>query len=78
MEATIENKNRYIAMALTLVFHALLILLFILIVFITPIPPFEIKPVPEVIIGLGMEGFGNSDAGGSGQNDNDIATTSER
>jgi hypothetical protein len=78
MEAAVENKNRYIAMALTLVFHALLILLFILIVFITPIPPFEIKPVPEVIIGLGTEGLGNSDAGGSGQHDNDIATTSEK
>ena len=75
MDATAENKNRYIALAYTLGFHALLFLLFILIVFITPIPPFEIKPVPEIEIGLGMEGLGSKDAGGSGQHDKDIATS---
>lgn len=75
MEATSENKNKYIALGFTLIFHALLFLLFIFIVFITPIPPFEIKPVPEIEIGLGMEGFGNADAGGSGQHDKEIATT---
>lgn len=74
MDSTAENKNRYVAMALTIGFHALLFLIFIWIVFVTPIPPFEIKPVPEIEIGLGMEGFGNTDAGGSGKNDNDITT----
>ncbi len=78
MEALAENKNKYIALLLTLVIHALLILLFILIVFITPIPPFEIKPVPEIEIGLGPEGLGNTDAGGSGQKDKDIATSPEK
>ncbi|MCK6650455.1 MAG: energy transducer TonB, partial [Bacteroidia bacterium] len=39
--------------------------------------PFEIKPVPEIEIGLGMEGLGNTNAGGSGQNDDDIATSEE-
>ncbi len=75
MEAAAENKNKIIALSLTLVIHSLLFLLFILIVFITPIPPFEVKPVPEIEIGLGMEGLGNKDAGGSGHHDKDIATT---
>ena len=75
MDASIENKNKYVALVFTLGFHALLFLLFLLIVFITPIPPFEIKPVPEIEIGLGMTGFGNSDAGGSGPHDKDIATS---
>jgi periplasmic protein TonB len=75
MSTTAENKNRITAMALTIAFHAVLFLLFILIVFITPIPPFEIKPSPEIEIGLGMEGFGDMDAGGSGKNDTDIKTT---
>ena len=78
MDATAENKNRYVALSLTLVIHALLFLLFILIVFITPIPPFEIKPVPEIEIGLSPAGLGNTDAGGSGHHDKDIATTSEK
>lgn len=75
MNATAENKNRITAMALTIAFHAILFLLFIFIVFITPIPPFEIKPSPEIEIGLGIEGFGDMDAGGSGKNDTDIKTS---
>lgn len=75
MSISAENKDRYTALALTLGFHALLFLLFIFIVFITPIPPFEIKQVPEVELDLGMEGFGNADAGGSGQNEPDIETS---
>lgn len=75
MNITAENKNKYIALAYTIGVHVIIFLIFILVVFITPIPPFEIKPVPEIEIGLGMEGLGNTDAGGSGQKDNDIATT---
>lgn len=77
MTGATENKSKYMALVFTLCFHALLLLLFMLIVFITPIPPFEIKPVPEVEIDLGLEGLGNADAGGSGQNDKDIATSQE-
>lgn len=77
MEAASENKNKYLALVFTLGFHALLFLLFLLIVFITPIPPFEIKPVPEIEIGLGMEGFGNIASGGSGQNDPDLETSTD-
>ena len=78
MDASAENKNRYMAMGLTILFHVLLFLLFIYMVFITPIPPFEIKPVPEIEIGLGMEGLGRKDAGGSGQHDKDIATSENK
>ncbi len=74
MEAA-ETKNKYLAVIFTIGFHALLFLLFILIVFITPIPPFEIKPVPEIEIGLGMEGAGNTASGGSGQNDPNVETS---
>jgi len=76
MEAT-GNKNKYLALLFTIGFHALLFLLFILIVFITPIPAFEIKPVPEIEIGLGMEGLGNTASGGSGENDPNIETSME-
>lgn len=75
MDTSAENKNKYAALAFTIGFHALLFLLFLFMVFITPIPPFEIKEVPEVMLDLGMEGLGRADAGGSGQNDNDIATS---
>lgn len=77
MSTSTENKNKYIALAFTLGFHALLFMLFVLIVFVTPIPPFEIKPVPEIEIGLEMSGLGNKAAGGSGQNDPEIATSTE-
>lgn len=77
MDTSVENKNKYLALTFTLGFHALLFLLFLFIVFITPIPPFEIKPVPEIEIGLGMEGMGSTDAGGSGQHDKDIATSQD-
>src|SRR3954466_5616366 len=78
MEAYTENKNKYFALALTLIFHAILFLIFIMVVFITPIPPFEIKPVPEIEIGLGMEGLGSTDAGGSStKNDKEVATRPE-
>lgn len=76
MDAT-ENKSKYLAVVFTLGFHALLFLLFIFIVFITPIPPFEIKPVPEIEIGLGMEGAGNTASGGSGENDPNLETSTE-
>jgi periplasmic protein TonB len=80
MSIAVENKNKITAIALTIGFHALLFLLFIFIVFITPLPPFEIKPSqtpPEIELDLGTEGLGATDAGGSGQNDTHIETTPE-
>ncbi len=77
MDASTENKNKYIALGFTLLFHVFLFLIFIWVVFVTPIPPFEVKPVPEIELGLGMEGLGNKDAGGSGKNDPEVATKPE-
>ena len=77
MEVSAENKNKYLALGLTLIFHVVMFLIFVLVVFVTPIPPFEVKPVPEIEIGLGMEGLGNKDAGGSGKRDPEVATKPE-
>lgn len=77
MDASIEpseKKSRLAALGLTILFHALLFLLFIFMVFITPIPPFEVKPVPEIEIGLGMEGMGTN-PGGSGDHSKDLQTS---
>jgi TonB family protein len=76
MEAQVKNNNKLYALLFTIVFHAMLLFLLFFIVFVTPIPPFEIKEVPEIEIGLGMEGMGTKEAGGSGQKEKDIATTS--
>src|ERR1700741_543916 len=76
MDASAENKNKYVALGLTLGFHGLIFLLLIFIVFITPIPPFPDPPQVEIIADLGgMEGLGNADAGGSGQHDKDLTTS---
>ncbi|MGZ4158455.1 MAG: hypothetical protein ACXVED_15195, partial [Bacteroidia bacterium] len=75
MDTTGENKSKYYALLLTFSFHALVILLLLIIVFHTPIPPFEVKPVPEIEIGLGMEGLGNMQSGGSGDHDKELATS---
>jgi protein TonB len=75
MSTSAENKNKYTALVFTIGFHALLFLLFVFLVFVTPIPPFEIKPVPEIEISLGMEGMGNMKSGGSGQNEKELAAS---
>jgi TonB family protein len=75
-----ENKNKYSALGLTILFHILLFVFFIFYPITVPDPPFAVVPVPEVvadIIGMGMQGSGNTDAGGSGKNDPDLATKSE-
>jgi TonB family protein len=74
-----ENKNKYSALGLTILFHILLFVFFIFYPITVPDPPFAVVPVPEVvadIIGMGMQGSGNTDAGGSGKNDPDLATKS--
>jgi len=78
MDAQAENKNKYFALGFTLLFHAILFLIFILVVFVTPIPPFEVKPVIELEMGIEMMGQGNTDAGGSSsKQDKEIATQPE-
>lgn len=66
MNAKLENKNKLIALGITIGLHILLLILCVSIVFITPIPAFEIKEVPEIELALGFEGRGSMDSGGSG------------
>ncbi|MBL7885046.1 MAG: energy transducer TonB [Bacteroidia bacterium] len=77
MSTTLENKSRVQASVYSFGIFAFLLILIFFWKIITPIPPFEIPPIIELEIGLGVEGLGNRDAGGSGQNDNDIATSNE-
>ncbi|HSH67304.1 MAG TPA: hypothetical protein VLB84_16285, partial [Bacteroidia bacterium] len=60
MDISAENKNKYSALGLTLIFHAILFLIFLWKI-TTPIPPFTQVPPPEIEIGLGMMGLGNTD-----------------
>lgn len=78
--AAINKRNKTLALAYTLGFHALLLLLFFFIVFITPIPPFEVKPEAklELELGFGIEGLGHADAGGSGNHNKEVNTTTEK
>lgn len=76
MESLSEKKDKYSALGLTLLFHVLLFLAFLWRI-VTPIPPFKEIPPPEVEIGLGMMGLGNTDAGGSGKHDKEVATKPE-
>jgi TonB family protein len=73
--AASDHKNKYTALGLTILFHVLLFLLFLLHINV-PDPPFAVVAVPEAVVDLGMGqlGSGNSDAGGSGKNDPDLAT----
>jgi periplasmic protein TonB len=75
MDTSSDSRNKYAALGLTLGLHALLFLAFILIVFITPIPPFEMPATIEVDMS-GMEGMG-ADAGGSGKHDDDLKTSTD-
>jgi hypothetical protein len=77
MSSTIlQNKNKFVAVVVTIAVHALLFLMCYGIVFVTPLPPFEIpKPPPEIEISWdGFIGRGQTDAGGSGEGEPDIAT----
>jgi TonB family protein len=59
-----QNTNRPLALILTFVFHGLLVLLFVFLIFHTPIPPY-----PEVGGGGGLEvNFGNTDFGSGNNN----------
>lgn len=78
MDASAENKNKYFALGLTLLFHVGLFLLFIFTVFITPLPPFPESPdLIDLGVDAGMMGLGNQESGGSGKKDPDLATKTE-
>ncbi len=69
-----ENKNKYAAVGLTILFHVLLFLIFLIRINV-PDPPFPIVEVPEAFVDLtGMVGTGSTSVGGSGENDDDLTT----
>jgi len=61
LQSSIEKRNRSVAVIGTVLFHALLLLIFFLIIFHTPIPPFPESGSPgiEVNFGYSDEGMGN-------------------
>lgn len=74
----LEKKSKIYALAGTIGFHALVLLLFIFIAFTTPIPPFPEAPSPGIEINFGnlVEGTGNTEdvnMGDSKVTDNAVA-----
>jgi hypothetical protein len=61
MEATFERNNRFISMAITLFCGVLLMLLFLFIKFITPIPPFEESSQEGLEVNFGYDQAGMGD-----------------
>jgi len=75
---TAERQHKVIAVVITLAIHGLLLLLFLLWVFKTPLPPFEsTSPGLELNFGDMVEGTGDTEASGIGDNDpsNNLAKT---
>lgn len=66
--ADYQNTNRPLALILTIAVHGLMVLLFIFLIFRTPIPPY-----PEVGGGGGLEvNFGNTDFGSGNNNSEEL------
>ena len=64
MEATLNRNNRLIAMGITTLFAALLLIIFLYIKFTTPIPPFEESAQGglEVNFGFDEQGMGDNNS----------------
>ena len=61
MEATFERNNRLMSMGITTLIAALLLLTFLFIKFITPIPPFEISERGGLEVNFGFDEAGMGD-----------------
>ena len=61
MDYTFERNNRYISLGITLLFAALLLIIFLFIKFITPIPPFEASPMGGLEVNFGYDAAGMGD-----------------
>jgi hypothetical protein len=63
-----QNTNRPLALILTLVFHGLMVILFVFLIFRTPVPPY-----PEAGGGGGLEvNFGNTNFGSGNNNSEEL------
>ena len=71
-----RKSDRWYALVVTLAFHGLLLLLFLLYQIITPIPPFEVEPGGGG--GLGVElNFGDS-PDGMGMDNPDLLSSASK
>ena len=61
MEATLERSNRFISLAITLLCATLLLIIFLFIKFITPIPPFEESTNEGLALNVGFDQQGMGD-----------------
>jgi hypothetical protein len=64
MEYSLERNNRYISLAITLFLGAALLIIFLFIKFITPIPPFDTSAMGglEVNFGFDEQGMGDNNS----------------
>lgn len=67
-----ERKNKAIALLVTILTHAALLLFLILYIIITPLPPYRLLPTPEVEVeadfGNNINGTGHVEANNMGEN----------
>ena len=61
MDYTFERNNRYISFGITLLFAALLLIIFFFIKFITPIAPFDESPMGALEVNIGYDAAGMRD-----------------
>ena len=61
MEASFERNNRLISLSITLLCGALLLIIFIFIKFLTPIPPFEESTIGGLEVNFGYDEAGMGD-----------------
>ncbi|HEY4800675.1 MAG TPA: hypothetical protein VII99_16465 [Bacteroidia bacterium] len=61
MDYSFERNNRFLSLGITLLFAALLLLIFFFIKFITPIPPFDPSPMGGLEVNIGYDPAGMGD-----------------
>jgi protein TonB len=75
-----EGKRNSIALIGTIIFHALILLFLIWYVIITPIPPFIVKPAPEIEFDFGnnINGTGHVESDKMGENTDKSSTNTSQ
>lgn len=60
-QISLERNNRFISLGITLLFAALLFIVFLFIKFVTPIPPFDESPMGGLEVNFGYDAAGMGD-----------------
>lgn len=60
-QISLERNNRFISLGITLFFGALLLIVFLFIKFVTPIPPFDESPMGGLEVNFGYDAAGMGD-----------------